>query len=417
MRFLLILLCACRVSWSTWQGAPPRSANNVTMTLYAVDESSMTMVRSVLQRDPHITLVEFDPTVIEKQKTDCGSASCPAAVAAACSWSALQGAEYYALAAVGASFTSGYECTQYKGDLFAKHDECVAGHVTNEQTTASYTLDVYEVKTCEKVPALSQKMTAHAQGPEEQSKPAALASLGAQVPAKSEGLPDQIAIDANGRIAGDARDGYYALFRDGHYRGYVRARDPGTPAESLRPMYCCLSPQPGDALVARGRRKFLDLAVDGVIGQLTFDGERKIAGGIGAHVRHYALDGGLQYGFGVDYLGSVATKSNIFLFTPEVGWGIPIAPGFVVSANLGVGFARANQVIESMNDAVPWSLTGHVVPSARVQTFLTTWFYLTGDVGFAFTGTFDSWESDGAPAARPMTMRSPIVRLYAGFDI
>jgi hypothetical protein len=181
-------------------------------------------------------------------------------------------------------------------------------------------------------------------------------------------------------------------------------------------MYFPMSPAPGDALVRRGRRKFLDLAIDGVVGSLTFDGERRLAGGAGAHVRHYKLDGGLQFGFGIDYVASIATKSNMFVVTPEIGWGIPIAPGFVVSANVGGGWLRANQVVAS-TDSVVSAYTGHLIASARVQTFLTTWFYVTADAGFVFSGTADSFEGNGAGEARPMAIRAPIARIYAGFDI
>ena len=384
------------------------------MTLYAPDESSMTLAQSALARDPHVTLLAFDPTVIEKQKTDCGSASCQAAVNAACSWSALQGAEYYALASSYSSYHSDYKCTRYDSDLFDKHDKCVEGHETNQATLATYTLDVYDVKTCSKVIPLSKKITARSGGPEEQSKPDALAKLTQRVPLDSEGIPDQVTIEPDGRLAGETRDGFYALYRGGHYRGYVKLSAAGTSSQALQPMYFPLSPSPGDALVARGRRKFVDLALDAVIGTLSYGGERKLAGGMGAHVRHYKLDGGLQYGFGADYVASVATKSNVFLFTPELGWGVPIAPGIVLSANLGVGFARANQV--DMSDELHTAYAGHAIATARVQTFLATWFYVTGDVGYVLSGTFDDWDGTG-PSATEMSMRSPIVRIYAGFDL
>ncbi|HEY5928422.1 MAG TPA: hypothetical protein VIV11_42340, partial [Kofleriaceae bacterium] len=355
---------------------------------------------------------------IEKQKTTCGTASCQLAVDAACSWSALQGAEYYAIASVSAQYSSSYKCTAYDTSIFDKNDgDCIEGHETNQASTASYVLDVYDVKTCKEVRALSQRITSRAFGVEEQSKPEALAKLGAKVPAKAEGLPDQIMIGADGRVVGEATDNYYALFRGGDYRGYVRVRGAGTQAEQLRPMYFPMAPQPGDALVRRGRRKFVDLALDGAIASLTFDGSRHIAGGIGAHVRHYTLDGGLQYGFGADLLGSVATNTNVFLFTPELGWGVPIAPGFVASANVGVGFARGKQVIASMNDMLTNAYAAHVIATARVQTFLTTWFYVTVDAGYVYTGTFDDWNGTGIGAARPMSMRSPIARIYAGFDL
>lgn len=396
-------------------GAPPRTSNQITMTLYAPDEQSMTMARSVLSRDPHVTLVAFDPTVIEKEKTDCGTASCPHAVVPACAWSAQQGAEYYAIASVAASYHSDYECTKYDSHIFDKHDECVEGHEKNQATLASYSLEVYDVKTCSEVKALSQRITARSWGPEEQSKPEALAKLAERAPAKAEALPDQVTFDAQGQLAGETRDGFYALYRDGAYRGYVELEGAGTAEQTVQPMYFPMKIRAGDALVARGRRKFLDLALDGALGTMTVGGERDVAVGIGAHVRHYKLDGGLQLGFGVDLLGSAQADSNVMLVTPEIGWGLPIAPGFVASANLGLGFTRGNQVTAA--DIVVTAYEPHAIATARVQSFLTTWFYVTADVGFVYTGMLDNWDGIGQGEGRAMAMRSPIARLYAGFDL
>jgi hypothetical protein len=416
VRFALVFLCACRFSWSTWQGAPPRTSNEIKLTLYAADDASKALARSALARDPLVTLIELDASVIEQAKSACGGATCQPALDAACSWSALQGAEYYAIASSYAGYRSDYECTQYDSDFFDKHDECVAGHEKNQATIASYTFDVYDVKTCKQVPALSHKTNVRAWGPEEQSRPEALAKLAARVPAKSEALPEQIMITAEGRVSAAAPDGFYALYRDGQYRGYVRLRGAATPAEEVRPMYVPLAPAPGDALVARGRRKFVDLAIDGAIGTLTYGGERHVAGGVGAHVRHYKLDGGFQYGFGVDLLVAGVASSSVALFTPEVGWGFPIAPGFVLSANLGLGLARSSQVLAA-TDAVVTAFEPHAIASGRVQTFLTTWFYVSADIGLVYTGTFDNWDGINQGEGRAMSIRAPLARVYAGFDL
>jgi hypothetical protein len=415
VRLLLIFLCACRFSWSTWQGAPPRTANDIKLVLYGTDETSTTIARSALSRDPHVTLIDIDPAALEQAKTDCGNASCSKVHAAACAWTAQHGADYYAVAYVGTHYNATYHCDTYKLSLSKHGDECSSGHYENESSTASYTLDVYDAKTCEAVPALAKKISSTAPGVEEQSKPEALAKLAAEVPAKSEGIPEQIMIGPSGAIVGGAQDGFYAVFRGGNYRGYVNVRGAGTPAEQLRPMYFPLTPAPGDTLVARGRRKFLDLAVDGAVGFISYDGARHPAGGIGAHIRHYKLDGGFQFGFGTDYVGSLATSSNVFLFTPEVGWGVPIAPGFVVSANLGAGWARANQLDAA--DMVHTAYAAHVIATARMQTFLTTWFYVTADVGYVHSGTLDDWDGTGPSGGKTMAMRSPIARVYLGFDL
>jgi hypothetical protein len=58
-----------------------------------------------------------------------------------------------------------------------------------------------------------------------------------------------------------------------------------------------------------------------------------------------------------------------------------------------------------------------LIASLRVQTFLTTFLYVTADAAAVYSGTFDSWEGDGFAVAKPMAMRSPLVRLYLGFDI
>ncbi len=395
-------------------GAPPRTSNQITMTLYAPDEQSLTMARSVLSRDPHVTLVDFDPTVIEKQKTDCGTASCQHAVDAACSWSALQGAEYYAIANVAANYSSDYECTKYDSHIFDKHDECVEGHEKNQATLASYSLDVYDVKTCSEVKSLSQRITARSWGPEEQSKPEALAKLAERAPVKAEALPDQVTFDAQGQLAGETRDGFYALYRDGAYRGYVKLDGAGTSEQTVQPMYFPMELRAGDALVARGRRKFVDLALGAAIGSFEFDGERRLAAGLSLHVRHYKLDGGLQFGFGVDGLANGATDSTLALFTPEIGWGIPIAPGVVASANLGAGFTVG---IQPMGDGDVNAYAGHAIATARVETFLATWFHVSADLGVVYSGTLDDWGGVGLGPAKPMSMRSPVARVFAGFDL
>jgi hypothetical protein len=415
VRWLPIFLCACRFSWSTWQGAPPRATNDIKLALYGTDETGAAIARSALTRDPHVTLIDIDPAALEQAKAECGNATCSHVHEAACAWSTQQGADYYAVAFVDARYNATYKCDSYKFSLSAKNDECTSGHYENESSIASYTLDVYDAKTCKQVPSLAKKISSHAAGVEEQSKPEALAKLAAEVPAKSEGIPDQITIAPNGGIVGEAQDGFYALFRGGDYRGYVKVRGAGTPAEEVRPMYFPLAPAAGDTLVARGRRKFVDLALDVPVGFISYDGTRHPAGGFGAHIRHYKLDGGLQFGFGTDYLASLATNSNVFLFTPELGWGVPIAPGFVVSANVGAGWTRADQVDSS--DVLHTAYAVHVIATARMQTFLATWLYVTADVGYVHSGTLDNWDGTGPGGGKPMAMRSPIARIYAGFDL
>lgn len=378
------------------------------------------MAHAVLGRDPHVTIVDFDPTVIAKQTTECGSASCAAALTAACAWAVAQGVDYYATVAVATRYQSNYVCTKRgSGSIFDKHDPpCEEGHETDQRTTASFSLDVYDARSCALVPGLSQKLDTTAPGPEDESKPEALHELGLAAPAKSPGFPDQITVEASGRVAGEAvHDGLFALYRAGVYRGYVELRSTGTAAEQIRPLQCCFEPSAGDALVARGRRKYVDLALDGAVGSLTFDGTRRFAGGMGIHVRYYPIDAGFQFGFGADLIGNGNVDANVALFTPEIGYGIRPSPALRVSANLGAGFARATQAIPGMTDAIPAAFAGHVLATLRAQTHFATWWYVGGDAGYVLSGTFDSWDGTGFPLAKPMSVRSPIARIYAGFDL
>jgi hypothetical protein len=393
VRALLLIVCVgCRFSWSAHMGAPPRATNDIKLALYAADETAATMAHAALQPDPHVTLLDVDAAAIDKEKV----------VSTGCAWANAHGAEYFALATAGARYSSSYECTSYKFSLSAKHDECAAGHETNQMSIATYTLDVYDAKTCQDVRALSTKVGAYAGGEEAQSRPEALAKLASAVRAKAEGLPEQAFIGPDGRVVADEpHDGTYALYEDGAYAGYVTVTNAGTPAERIHPLYCCIAPGPGDALVERGRRKFLDLALTGVFSI----GPHFTGPGVGAHVRHYALDGGLQLGVG----GDLVTSSDyaIALVTGEVGWGFPIAPGFVVSPNVGVGWAQVGPRGDTTGSR---DVAAQVTPRVRVQTFLATWWYAALDVGYVVTGAIPS-------VGLTDTQRATILRLNLGFDL
>jgi hypothetical protein len=49
-------------------GAPPRSTNDIKLALHASDETARTMARSALGRDPHVTVVDLDATVIVPER-------------------------------------------------------------------------------------------------------------------------------------------------------------------------------------------------------------------------------------------------------------------------------------------------------------------------------------------------------------
>jgi hypothetical protein len=158
----------------------------------------------------------------------------------------------------------------------------------------------------------------------------------------------------------------------------------------------------------------VELAVNGIAGSYTLDGQRALAIGLGTHLRYYPLDSGVRYGFGVDLYGK-GGDASVFMFTPEIGWGFRPSSAISLSANVGVGWTRAQQVISE--NELPAAFAGHVIGTARVVTFFTTGWYLGGDVGYVYSGTFDTWDGDGFSAARPMTMRSPIGRLWVGADL
>jgi hypothetical protein len=365
---LLVGLVGCRLSWTPHMGVPARQSNVTTLALFAKDDAARGLAKEVLSRDGHITLIEGDVPDSEQ-----------------CGWAAAHGAQMYAVAYVDAGYDSTFKCTKTEGGIFSKHEECVDGYETDKHTSASYSLTTYDATTCKEIPRLTARFSATALGEEEQSKPEALATLAQRVRAKSEQLPDQLTLDAQGRLVGDAHDGFYAVFRAGQYRGYVR-RD----GEDLTPMYCCFEPQPGDALVERGRRKFLELAIDATASRT--DGQFAIGGG--AHLRHYKLDGGFQFGFGADGLVAAGDRT-LKIVTAELGWGVPIAPGFVASANVGVGWT-----VHYDGDNIKSATESALTPMLRVQTFLTTFVFVSMEAGVLFAG---------GPA--------PISRITAGFDL
>lgn len=416
---VLVVLAGCHFGWNTWQGAQPRAANAVKLALYAPDETSNALAHQALARDPHVTVVDVDPALIDKalidkERTACGSATCPLARETGCAWAYSQGLDYYVTGTVGTRYDAEFVCTKHdSGSLLdvKKDPPCVEGHYTNQRTGASFTLDVYDARTCELAPSLSTRVTTVARGEEDVSKPEALAQIHAEAPAKTVPFPDQISVGANGAI--DAGDSYYARYDNGRYRGYVAVE-----GGRARALHCCEELREGDVLVARGRRRLLEIALNGAVGSLTFDGERRFAGGAGAHVRYYPLDSGLRYGFGADIIGD-ARDVNVVIVTPEVGWGFRPSSALSLSANVGVGFASGNQVVAGMNgaDVSPYAVAPHAMATLRAVTFFATWWYLAGDIGYVYTGTLDDWEGDGASGARPVSVRSPIARVWLGLDL
>jgi hypothetical protein len=371
---ILVLLAGCHFGWSSYQGVRPRPNQSVKVVVVA-DDASKDLTRQVLAKDPRATVVEIDPALAATGRE------------AGCKWAVEQQADYYIVGTVGTKFGSTYVCTKRGGSILDKTEgPCIEGHAENEHTTATFTLETLDAET---------------------SKPEAIAQMTQSALTQARAFPDQIELDASGAV--DAPDGYYALYRGREFRGFV-ARE----AASFRSLHCCDTPGPGDRLVARGKRKLLETAINFTGGSFQYDGERVLAGGMGAHVRYYPLDAGFRFGFGFDLVGTPSAKANSFLFFPEIGWGFRPSSAISLSANASVGWARGRQVhMERLAGSYTW-LAG---ANLRVITFFTKWWYLGADVGYVHSGEFGMWDGDGAGMARPMSVRSPLGRIWAGFDL
>jgi hypothetical protein len=266
---------------------------------------------------------------------------------------------------------------------------------------------VFDAKTCHKDERLSRELVTFAWGREETSKPEALRELTEAAPRLTYDLPDQVVVLPDGRVVGN--DGQYAVFRGGAYRGYARVDD-----GEVSPMMLGLRPRPGDVLSKRGPRRFLDAAAAVELASITFDGSRELAPGVGAQLRYYSLDGGLQLAGGIDLYGGL--DAHVTTYGGEVGWGVAIATGLVLSANVGGGVARARQFIPHTSDSFPSARVLVLDTTARLQTFLATFLYVTVDLGYVHTRSFDGWHGSLATDPRPVSLRSPFARLSVGLD-
>jgi hypothetical protein len=423
VRWLLLLLCCgCHFGWSTWSGVKPRTNRAARVALFARDDASKVLSHKALARDPSLTVVDIDASMIDpSQRESCSNDTCAPRSDAACAWAKSQSIDFYVVGTTFDSFDQNYKCTKYEhkfwptlnlgdGDKDDDGPRCIEGHYENERTTATFTLDVYDVATCSRQPLLSTKATLVASGVEEVSKPEARARIEQEGPLAFKPFPDQVEVSAAGTV--DAADGYYAMYRQNDYRGFVEVK-----SGKLRSLHCCDVPGVGDQLVARGERKLVELALDGVLGSMTFDGKRRAAGGPGIHLRYYPLDAGVRYGFGVDLLGNGNVDASAAVFTPEVGWGFRPSSAFSLSANLGAGWTRGFQRTGGMDLGSASALTVHVMPTLRAISFFAKWWYVGADVGFLYSGMLDTWDGDGAGDARPISLRTPLVRAWLGVDL
>lgn len=217
-----------------------------------------------------------------------------------------------------------------------------------------------------------------------------------------------VTINANGEVVGNARDGYYALYRKRKYRGDVERS-----GEFLKPMYSFVDIEPGDVLAETEHRRFVETGVDFVTTRFNDNSKQRWMAGAGLHLRYYSLAGGLQLGVqaaAVTPLRPGAASSVVFV-TPQLGWGVSIGHGLVLSANVGVGRAM---VLYSFDGSRDYEVN-FVEPSFRLQASLTTWLYATLDAGvaiFEYGGRVDDFG-----ILIPYEVRAPISRITAGFDL
>ncbi|HEX5060039.1 MAG TPA: hypothetical protein VFV99_11800 [Kofleriaceae bacterium] len=357
---LLVLFAGCRAGFYSWQVAPPNSAPKIKIALNAVDANASGVARPVLQQIGRVQIFDVAPIVRDRLATECTNESCQLAIA--CQWSTQHGATYYARASVAA-------------------------------TAGAYVLDVYDVNGCKRVPALSQELGGQAQP--------AHAEPEGQPPGQTPPVPEQPTIGKNG-IEGAPGDGYYALFRGNKYLGEVHVRDAGSPDEKVRAMHYGTKPMVGDLLDPRGIRRFVDVALSA--GAAWAFSEPML--GLGAHLRFYSFEGGLQVGF----TGELLFHDDDFVgvFTGEVGYGWPIAPGLILSGNLGAGTVTTHYYRPELE--FPLGGRGsQLTPLVRLQTFFVGSYYATLDVGVILTDDADKLD---LPAAQ-----IPFLRLSLGADV
>ncbi|HTL33782.1 MAG TPA: hypothetical protein VL326_11690 [Kofleriaceae bacterium] len=414
----LLLVAGCRLSVNKWGGAPPRASDHVKIALY--DNGGGELAKRVLSADSRVEVIAFDPTVNEKGRTDCGNLACPLAVEPACKWAAQQGADYYAIAAVGSAFKQTSKCTKHHTDwskVFDKGDDdevCDESVITSEGTTGGFTLTIYDAVRCEVVPALSEQVQTYAAGSKEESNIEAAAQVAELAPTKFPGFPDQTVIGPDGHVVNAPGDGQYALFRDRQFEGIARIHHTGMPNEHVHMLMCCTEPQPGDVLVRRGPMHFYEL-------DLTFDagvverGDAHVGGlGAGLQIRRKPLAQGLEYGLGASTMndeGSLGTAT----FRIETGWGYQVSALLHLSAALEVGFAYFAQGVGAERAT---GFAPYVMPQARAQLAIR-WWYLGLDGGYAMSSTIGrgDWSGAGANIAEDARMRGPLGRLYTGITL
>lgn len=398
---IALVLAGCRLQFGPWQGAPPRASDQVRLALHAPDDRVRATIEASWRRDPKVELRLVDPRDVPGACSDDGA--CVISPEQGCTWARGNALDYFVHARVDASSSSRFVCTRESG-IFDKSPECIEGYTTDERSQASVAVATYDAITCTQVSTLSLALLRHEGGATAEDREAAAdTALGATAVALPT-FPAQVTVDAGGRITGTER-GHYAMFRDRRYRGTLKVDDPATPGTMLT---CCFAPAPGDVLVRRGRITQLSFDPSLTLTRLTVAGERELAAGLGLHLRHYKMDGGLEITLSGDVAS--ATSAGIATVIGAVGWGIRPAPALRLSATAGGGLAYA---VQSPADQHAYALAPAAWLGARAIVTPVPWLYVGVEAGLVYAAALDSWEGDGQAGAAPVELRAPMLRIFA----
>jgi hypothetical protein len=260
---------------------------------------------------------------------------------------------------------------------------------------ADYELVTYDAQRCRAIPRLSAKFR----------DPETPTSLAADLSAQSARMPALLTLDDKGLVHGDVHDGFYSVHRRGKYMGDVKRR-----GEFLMPMYWPLDVESGDVFIERSQRQFVDLGLDAIAGWFSDRAPARSRSGAGVHLRYYSIDGGVQFGIQAEGFDAARSGYSFILTTGELGWGLRMTPGLVVSANLGIGRTFVLGA-DQLPDYNVWAF----VPTIRLQTFVTRRVHASLDAGVA---AFDyGFKYDDYGTASSFKVRAPISRITVGIDL
>lgn len=402
----VLVLTACRIQGGKWQGSPPRGSGAVRIALYADDQRVRAAVHGAWRRDPKLEITTVDPVDVPGA-CDGPDQRCRVSLTAGCEWARGHAHDFYAEASMHSGFTGEWVCTSYHdpdGFTGKGHEECTDGYYKNEGASASFRVATYDTHDCHEVSSASAQLAAWQPGNGDEVRTAAEAEVLAETQVALPTFPDQVTVDATGRITGD-EGGFYAVFRDHAYRGTMQVRDPKAPVKMLT---CCFTPAPGDKLVKRGRIEQLSLDPSLTFTQLDVRGSQHFAIGIGAHLRYYKMDGGLELSFDTDIVTASAANGDAAPFIGAVGWGLRPASWLRVSAHAGGGLVWGHQQRPTVSmTQTTWGPIGYVGARAIITPGIP-WLYLGFEGGYAQSGTLDLIED--------MKLRGVVVRFFAALS-